>query len=251
MDQAQLVRGAIAQVFELRASAAADSQLTYALCLTKRLQSERFRDSYSELLSSSVFAAAALFFLEELYGDKDYSERDMQFARIAKGLASMMPASVVDATVSLAQLHALTEELDHALARRWLEFGSTDSMPNVQGYVHAWRALGRREDRQQQLDTVLALGLRLAKLTRKPGIATTLKLMRRPAAVAGLGSLQEFLEKGFGIFKDLSRTESHISVFLQAIQSKESAWIRDMYDAPIGEQTALFSKLMPFGHLKS
>jgi hypothetical protein len=58
-----------------------------------------------------------------------------------------------------------------------------------------WKATGRREDRQRQLEAVVAIGAEMTRLTRLPGLRLMLKMMRaaRPSA-AGLSSLQRFLE---------------------------------------------------------
>ena len=85
-------------------------------------------------------------------------------------------------------------------------------------------------DRKRQLEIVLLIGQRLAKLTRKPGLGTLLKLMRRPAATAGLESLQHFLEQGFAIFGALARSEKTVVEFLETIRARETSWIDMMFD---------------------
>ena len=43
---------------------------------------------------AAPYAAAARFFLDELYSDKDYADRDAQFARIAGAIEKLFPAQV-------------------------------------------------------------------------------------------------------------------------------------------------------------
>lgn len=240
MDPASSIRDAIAEVTELRTRAANDERLRLAVTMIKRMQADRFRHCYADLLNSVTFGAASRFFLDELYGATDYAERDSQFARIAGTLASVFPASVVGTAVSLAQLHALTEELDYQMAMEYLKHAASPQSPNAADYLVAWHCVGRRQERQQQLRAVLALGQQLADLTRKPGLAVLLKLMRRPAASAGLGSLQRFLERGFETFAVLSRAKGRAGEFLCTIESRESEWMEGMFDSsPNGESTAL------------
>jgi hypothetical protein len=55
--------------------------------------------------------------------------------------------------------------------------------------------------------------------------------MRGPAAAAGLGALQGFLERGFDTFRDMSGAE----VFLSTIASRERALAARLFaggDAP-------------------
>ena len=119
MEPAQKIRDAVAQVSQLRQDASGDPALGAAVAQVKRLQSRRFAGTYADLLGGGPYQAAAQFFLHELYGEADYSERDAQFARIAGALQRLFPQQVMATAVSLAQLHALTERLDHAMGLAW------------------------------------------------------------------------------------------------------------------------------------
>ena len=236
MDSADRIRTAIAEVFALRAEARSNVSLGSALTQVKELQALRFQGTYSDLLNSSDFGDPSRFFLDELYGVQDFSERDAQFSRIAKSISTIFPASVVRTAVDIAELHALTERLDVQVAAQWLQLGGSSTVWTSSAYVNAWRYVGQRDLRLKQLAVVLSLGNQLAQLTRKPGIATLLKLMRRPAASAGLSSLQQFLEKGFATFGKMARNDQKAAEFLALIQEQESQWIASMYDRPLSEQ---------------
>jgi hypothetical protein len=88
MDPAHSIRDALDTVAVLRAKAAAQPAFGAAVGAVKRLQAARFRRCYADLLESQDFGPAARFFLEELYGDADYAQRDQQFARIAGTLST-------------------------------------------------------------------------------------------------------------------------------------------------------------------
>ena len=109
---------AVARFRELRGS---NAPLLAANAAIKRYQAQRFQATYFDLLQSPRYQTAARFFLAELYGDKDYAERDQQFARIANTIAKLFPQSVVNTAAALAEVHALTERLDDAMARAYLE----------------------------------------------------------------------------------------------------------------------------------
>lgn len=106
MDAAHTIRDCIADVNALRLLRAADAALGAAVVRIKTLQARRFAGTYADLMNSPTLGPAALFFLQELYSDRDYSERDGQFGRIAGTLQTMFPASVVETAVALAVLHA-------------------------------------------------------------------------------------------------------------------------------------------------
>lgn len=243
MDPANTIRDSIREVCQLRAKAEADPVLGSAVSAVKRLQALRFRSCYSDLLESGEFGAASRFFLEELYGDADYSERDGQFARIAGTLASVFPASVLGTAISLSKLHVLTEQLDHQMAECCLLHGYVASNVDSAIYLGAWHSVGRRADRLQQLKDVLELGHELEHLTGKPGVALLLKLMRRPATSAGLGSLQQFLERGFGIFAALARRKGRVNEFLVTIENRESAWMDEMFATPANLESDNLTRL--------
>jgi hypothetical protein len=100
--------------------------------------------------------------------------------------------------------------------------------------VAAWRSVGQRTARNWQLATVLDVGQTLSELTRKPGLKLLLRMMRRPAELAGLGSLQGFLEAGFDHFAGMARQRDAVSHFLNTIRTRESAWIEQLFDATPG-----------------
>lgn len=231
MEAARAIRDAVAAVSRLRQSAAGDDALAEALLDVKRLQSRRFSGTYADLLAGGSYAQAARFFLQELYGDKDYARRDEQFARIAGAIEKLFPAHVAGTAASLAQLHALTEDLDVQMARLWVRNAGETSL--ARRYALAWRELGRRQEREQQLEEVIGLGQELARLTRMPGLRTMLRMMRGPAAAAGLADLQRFLEEGFDTFAAMSRQRGAVEQFLRTVQEREHRLFEMLYGADL------------------
>ncbi|MCM2342741.1 hypothetical protein [Rhodoferax sp.] len=229
MQASNQIRESISRVVALRQKVVDQPDLALALHTVKHMQALRFSGTYQDLLHSASYAACANFFLEELYSAKDFAERDAQFARIAGALERTFPQQVVATAVALAELHNLTEELDLAMALNWqLQPG----VSQAQAYVLTWRAVGRREDRLRQLNTVLEIGQELGRLTRKPGLHFMLKMMRKPAQLAGLGALQNFLESGFNHFAELARNKGTVSSFLDTVKARESALLDRLFDAP-------------------
>jgi hypothetical protein len=230
MEAARTIRSAVAQVALLRQAVEANPALGTALRDIKLTQSRRFAGTYADLLAGGPYAAAAQFFLVELYSDKDYAERDAQFARIAGAIERLFPEQVAGTAVALAKLHALTEELDQAMALAWLS--QVDGEATVaQRYVAAWREVGRRADREAQLSVVLGIGYQMARLTRTAGLRTMLKMMRAPASAAGLAALQRFLECGFDTFGAMARRPEGAEEFLETIRLRESALMALLFDA--------------------
>jgi hypothetical protein len=59
---------------------------------------------------------------------------------------------------------------------------------------------------------------------RKPFVGATLKLMHRPAHLAGLADLQDFLERGFAAFRRMGGAGE----FLAALRARETALMREL-----------------------
>jgi hypothetical protein len=214
---------AIGKVQALRANRAGDADLTRAVAQVKALQSRRFQNSYADLLLDARYQQATRFFLQELYSEADFAQRDAQFARIAAPLEKLFPRNVTATAQALALLHAKTETLDDAMARHLVTAGLR---VNAQGYAQAWRAVGARDQRRLQLAEVLHLGRDLDRLTRTTGLRLMLKMMRGPASVAQLSSLQHFLEAGFDAFASMRGANA----FLEIVDKRESMWINTLFD---------------------
>jgi hypothetical protein len=73
---------------------------------------------------------------------------------------------------------------------------------------------------------VLHLGEELDRLTGTRGLRSLLKMMRLPAATAGLGALQRVLESGFDAFANMKGAAE----FLSAIESREVLWMNALFD---------------------
>jgi hypothetical protein len=227
MDASNRIREAVARVSELRQVSDRNSALSEALSDIKQWQAKRFSHTYQDLLASPVYSGCAYFFLEELYSARDYSQRDAQFAKVAAAIELTFPAQVVDIAVTLAELHQTTEELDFEMAKCWQ---ALEQQPPSARYFKSWINVGQRDKRQWQLNTVLRIGRELSILTRKRSLRLLLKIMRRPAELAGLGNLQSFLESGFDLFGELARNDEAVNEFINSIRTRESQWIDDLFN---------------------
>ena len=232
MEAAQRIRHAVAEVSQLREQSRDDATLRASIIDVKRMQARRFAGTYQDMLRGGPHQAPARFFLDELYSDKDYTERDAQFGRIAGAIERFFPAQVGQTAVSLAELHSLTEGLDFEMAQAWRS-PEQQNLADAARYVHSWRQVGRRAQREQQLAVVLQIGQEMARLTRTPGLRMMLKMMRAPASAGGLGSLQRFLEAGFDTFGEMARRPGGAELFLATIRQRESDLIASLFDADL------------------
>ncbi|MGP1681834.1 MAG: FFLEELY motif protein [Giesbergeria sp.] len=231
MDAAENIRQSIARVTELRARQAASLPLATAVRDVKQFQSRRFMGSYADLMRDPTVRPATTFFLDELYSPGDFSARDAQFVRIAGTLQTVFPRPIIHTALTLALLHALTEEMDHAMGQAWL--AQDAALHEAARYVRAWRSVGRAEARRQQLAWVMELGQDLTRFTRTPGLRLLLRTMRRPAQAAGMGALQHFLEMGFDTFGALAKKRGAVEGFLDTVRERETRLMDLLFDAPL------------------
>ena len=218
---AQAILSQLAIVRSEREARTADGALGETVRALKAYQQQRFSRTYADLLASSRYAAASRFFLDELYGPQDFSDRDAQFARVVPALVRLFPQELVETVAVLARLHALSESLDSTMGRHLL-----GRLIDRSTYVEAWQLTGRSEAREEQIRLTLAVGRDLDRLTRKPLLRTTLHLMRGPARAAGLPALQQFLETGFDTFKAMGGAEE----FLAIVGTRERALAAALFE---------------------
>jgi hypothetical protein len=192
----------------------ADPALSARVEAVKRFQHARFAATYSDLLQHPRYGNAARFFLDDLYGPQDFTERDAQFVRIVPGLVKLFPLDIVRTVSALAQLHALSEQLDSAMGESVAEAPRGVEW-DERTYGDAWRRIGRPADREQQIALMLRVGSALDSFTRKPLLRHSLRLMRGPAAAAGLASLQRFLERGFDTFREMQGAQTFLDIVAQ------------------------------------
>ncbi|MBP7665962.1 MAG: hypothetical protein KA774_03870, partial [Burkholderiaceae bacterium] len=73
-------------VARMRALRDADPDLAARVVALKAYQAARFARTYADLLAHPRYGAAARFFLDELYGPQEFSQRDAQFGRVVPAL---------------------------------------------------------------------------------------------------------------------------------------------------------------------
>ena len=229
MEPADHIRTALAKVTRLRNEARKNPQLDESVRLVKQFQTKRFESTYSDLIADGAYRDATRFFLKELYGEVSYVERDLQFSRIAGALQRVLPEQALATAIALAQLHALSEELDHAMAHALLKSARAGADDGMNRYVEAWRQVGRRQARETQLEVVLQIGNDLKRLTRTPGLRLMLRLVHGPATAAGLGALQHFLEVGFDTFAAMGKNNTGACGFLAIVRLRECGFIQSMF----------------------
>lgn len=186
----------------------------------KRWQAGRLERTYEDLHGDQRYRQATTFFLEDLYGPKDFSGRDEAMLRIYPAMVRILPKRAVETAALAIEVDALSEDLDRRMAAV-LPDGPIDEAR----YAKAYRETGMPAERERQIELIDAVGRRLDALVGMPMVYTTLKLMRRPASLAGLSDLQSFLERGFEAFRAMKGADH----FLRTIAERETAILRRLF----------------------
>lgn len=218
-DLQERLSAALADVMAMRGRLAADRQLSRRWRAVKEFQAGRLRGTYPDLLASPRYREPCEFFLEELYGARDFDRRDAEAQRVVPKLAKMLPARAVETLLLAVQLDQMSEHFDSDLAARI-------ALPvDARSYAAAYPEVGSEAERQRQIALVGDIGAALDRLARIPLLSGMLHMMRGPAEMWGLSHLHHFLERGFDAFVGMRGAKE----FLAIIRARESEINRRLF----------------------
>lgn len=221
-DIAARLREEVAGVAALRRRTVDDPEFGRALAALKGWQAARLSQTNSDLLVHPRYRPATEFFLSDLYGARDFGERDRELARVIPAMCKMLPAGALRTIAAAVRLDRLSESLDQSVADA-LGGRPVDDV----SYGEAYRKAGRRDERDEQIALTREIGDALDELTRSKALRTALVLMRKPARAAGFGDLQDFLERGFDAFRQMAGA----GVFLDTVIGRERAVMQRLFAA--------------------
>lgn len=211
------------EVAALRARVAADPSTAARVADLKRWQARRLALTHADLLAEPRYSAAARFFLDDLYGAKDFSRRDAELERVLPRVVRVLPEAALATLADAVELDALSEDLDVELARVLAESGVRDL--DEAAYATAYRSSATPAERERQLDLVLSIGRSLDRLVHAPLVGRLLRAMATPARLAGVPSMHDFLTRGFAAFRAIGSAAD----FLGRIDARERAVLRSLF----------------------
>lgn len=173
----------------------------------------RLDATYADLRDSARYRPACEFFLDELYGGRDFRERDQQLARVVPVMRRFLPGHLLMAVGDAMQLQAVSLEFDLDLAEILAD------CPNLTqpDYARAYREHDAWTARDEQMTLINALGELLDETVHKPMVHRLVQMMQVPAALAGFGALQSFLRRGLDAFAKMDGADH----FLETIDTRE------------------------------
>jgi hypothetical protein len=185
-------------------------------------QTDRLLTTHDDLWNSKRFKPVMQFFVDELYGPKDFSQRDIELKRAVPKMAKIIPNKGLKSLNTALRLNCLSLELDIALVQKL----GGDAI-NRSSYFDCYRQSSKQSQREEQIQLLEHLSLDLPKVVKIPGISVILMLSRKPAKVAGVGVMHAFLEKGFNSFKKIGNVHD----FIEPIISREREMMHALFTA--------------------
>jgi hypothetical protein len=189
------------------------------LSMLRQWQAKRLAESFEDFLASPRMRPAAQFFLSDLYGDRDFSARDRDAARVLPLMSRLLPDTLLRAATEAIELAVLSHALDLRMAQALSKRSKPMAPVSLADYTRAYRKGGYRHLRRHQIELVLQVGHALDAAVKKHGVYKILRAARIPAQLAGLSELQAFLERGFTAFDALGGADE----FLSAVAERELA----------------------------
>lgn len=177
----------------------------------RRWQAARLRRSFSHFLADPRRRPAAEFFLDDVYGDRDFTRRDADIARVMPMMQRLLPEKLLGTVADALELGALTQALDLRMAEVLEALAPRRRKLDEALYAKAYREIGLRRLRTRQITLIHEVGGGFGRALKLPGVAALLAFSRGPAKLAGLSELQGFLERGVAAFEELGNPSAFVA----------------------------------------
>ncbi len=223
---AALLRANLVGVRNLRSASVLRGKQAALRMRLRGWQAARFERTYSDLMASDRYRPAAEYFLSDLYGPKDFSERDEELERFLPAITKILPASAIHTLAVGVELDLLSESLDSAMVQALLAGGlGAEADISEADYARAYRSCGNRRGRETQIELIIQIGTAIDSLTRKPLLKAAIALIKGPAYAARMGELHYFLDRGFKAFRHMRGAAE----FLSIIRERESLILERLF----------------------
>lgn len=189
-------------------------------------QSKRLSKTYADFLADPGFAPATHFFLEDIYGARDFSRRDADFEQLHAVLSRFLPVETLKILAEAIQLNRFSALLDERLLAALLgEYGSLEELDAHQ-YALGYRICDNRAEREKQIEWLAGLLAEVWTGVRRPLTGITLRAARMPAMKAGWRELYSFLERGYQAYQPVR----DIGPFIEAVREREFQALKRIFD---------------------
>ena len=186
-------------------------------------QSNRLRRDYRDLAEVPAYEPLGEFFFNEMYGPRDFSQRDQEGRRLHHFIG-MLPGVRLRDLEEVLELLDLTNQLDEDLAQRmWQANIGTDF--DEPTYEYFYRLADKYDDRHRQLTLVRTTLYNVFHLSRSAVLGMALRRSHFIARLAGIGHVHTFLRRGY----DTLQNVTSIDHFAETIYQRELDRLNRIY----------------------
>ncbi|MFN8596166.1 MAG: hypothetical protein U0559_08285 [Anaerolineae bacterium] len=219
------LHGFIGNLDKVKREELSTAQLDAQVALLRAWQSQRLAHTYQDLLDDERHRPACEFFLDDIYGPRDFSQRDHDIEQVYVFMRRFMPDAMLRPVALTVELHQMTQALDQTLLGALVDqLGVTDTItPEL--YTEAYRLCNNYDERVKQIQLIVEICERIDGIVRNPLTGPALSVAKRPMRSAGHGELIGFLERGYTGFKHMRGSQ----YFRSLIQTRELNLLDRMY----------------------
>ncbi len=187
-------------------------------------QSHRLRRDYRDLSAIPMYEPVGEFFFTELYGPRDFSQRDNDARRLQHFL-HIVPGVHLRDIEELLELISITAELDDGLTDLLIDRGVPLTF-DEQIYEQLYREADNYEDRYRQLELISNSLDNVFRLSRSHLLGIALERSTVIARLAGFESGHTFLLKGYRALRNVTE----IDHFATTIYNRELDRLNRIFD---------------------
>ena len=136
-------------------------------------QSKRLAEPYADFHRQPRYRLAVEFFLNDLYGPRDFGQRDADVERVYPVMARVLSGHALDSITQALELHALSQELDAAMVEILARDLAVTDHIDAGIYAEAFRRCGERSSRLRQIELIEQVGRTLDEVVHNPLIYGT------------------------------------------------------------------------------
>lgn len=172
---------------------------------------------YDELRQSRDTREAIDFIVTDLAGT-GISARDHEIQRVVPTMIRMLPSKAIGMLAAAMEQNARILEINLTICDVYYAQHGDDSAFTEKQYCAAAREAVSLTECLDLVKLTRKLGHELDRIIRIPLLGVTLMTMRIPARLAGFGTLQSFLEKGYSTFRNLDDVDQFLAIAEKLMQ---------------------------------
>ncbi len=199
------------------------SEQDYKVVL-QSFQSYRLRRDHADLAAEAQYRKLGEFFVEELYGPRDFSARDQQARRLNQ-FVYLVPGVALGDVQKVLQLLELSNKLDDQVANLLIEMSAPIDFDEAT-YERAYRLADNYDERVYQLELVRDSLYTVYRMARRPLVGPALKRIQGLAQTVGMADIHRFLMLGFQSIQPVR----DIHRFVETVGVRERDRLDRIYD---------------------